>query len=85
VRTWLSASELPALAIGQEVVVGADWARGGRASGRVTRIGEALAFPPTNFATRVIHLTRAVPVEATVDSDEPLPPGTPVDISFNER
>ena len=37
-------------------------------------------YPPSYHTTDQVHLTRAVPVEVTVDS--PLPPGVPADLQL---
>ncbi len=88
VSLWLTPEQARALeqrraSSGQpvRVTVSGDWAPG-EAQATVTRIGVRAEYPPTSFATREVHLTRAIPVEVTVvaDDDYPLPPGAPVDV-----
>lgn len=93
VLTWLSAEDATRIAIGDRAHVGADWFKSGAAlpTGRVTDIGRRADYPPTSFSTKDVHLTRAVPVEVTLDgvpelsarsSAGALPPGTPVDVTI---
>ena len=49
--------------------------------GHVSRILPLAAYPPSYHTTDQVHLTRAVPVEVTVDS--PLPPGVPADLQLS--
>lgn len=88
VSLWLTPEQARALeqrlaSSGQpvRVTVSGDWAPD-EAQATVTRIGVRAEYPPTSFATREVHLTRAIPVEVTVvaDDDYPLPPGAPVDV-----
>jgi multidrug resistance efflux pump len=82
VDAWLAPGDLPAVSIGAKASIGADWTRN-TARGEVTRIGGRADYPPTSSATKEVHLTRAIPIEITLDPGQPtLPPGTPVDVSI---
>lgn len=86
VTTWLDAEQIARVALGNQTTITGDWmGAGAHASGTVTRIGLLADYPPTSFSTDAVHMTRAVPVEITVDSsgEDPsvsLPAGAPVDI-----
>ena len=49
--------------------------------GRISRILPLAAYPPSYHATDQVHLTRAVPVEVTLDAA--LPPGAPADLHLS--
>ncbi len=60
-----------------------DWSGARTAGGRVVHIGTRAQFPPTSFATREVHLSRAV--EVTLEFPDPpfaLPAGAPVDVTI---
>jgi len=89
--TWLTPLEAatlerrlraPQSADRPKVSVEADWLAPGVAlPGSITRIGTRAVYPPTSFATKEVHLTRAVLLEVTVDSTQTaLPPGAPADV-----
>ena len=93
VQTWLAPDDLPRVAEGDRVYVYGDWFASGAwlLRGHITRIGQRADYPPSSFATKDVHLTRALPVEITLDghpgtagypSAETLPPGAPVDVTI---
>ena len=82
VSAWLAPSELPRVSVGDTAYVTSD-SLSQPVRGEITRIAGRADYPPTSSATKEVHLTRAVPVEITVNADQAtLPPGTPVDISI---
>lgn len=82
VTAWLAPSDLPAVSVGTKASITADWLKR-PLRGEVTRIAGRADYPPTSSATKEVHLTRAVPIEITVDqSQQELPPGVPVDITI---
>ena len=94
VLTWLPPEDLQRTAEGDRVRITGDWfSSDAPVRGRITRIGKRADYPPTAFATKDVHMTRAVPVEITVDhtpagggpSSGSLPPGTPVDVTILPR
>ena len=86
-ETWLAAEDLSRIAIGDTVTVSADWFGGSEsATGTISRIGHRAEVPPTSFATKDVHLTRAVQVEVAVTPRAglpTLPPGTPLDLTIS--
>ena len=94
IRTWLAPADLRRIAQGDPARVSGDWLASGRSlTGHVTDIGQRADYPPTSFATKDVHLTRAVPVEITVQragsaralSRNAPPPGAPVDVTILPR
>lgn len=89
VTTWLPAAMVARLAAegaaGPAAFVSADWAPGETFSARLSRVGTRALYPPSSFATEEVHLTRAIPVELTLD-DAALgaPAGGPVDVLLGE-
>lgn len=82
VSAWLAPADLAEVSVGDTAFVTSDSVEE-PVRGTVTRIAGRADYPPTSSATREVHLTRAVPVEITVNAGEAaLPPGTPVDISI---
>jgi multidrug resistance efflux pump len=82
VEAWLAPGDLRVVSVGAKANVSTDWTRR-VVRGEVTRIAGRAEYPPTSSATKEVHLTRAVPIEITLDPGEPaLPPGTPVDIGI---
>ncbi len=90
VSTWLAPEDLrfyvpsPISSFRQpaRATITADWLAG-EISGSITRVGTRALYPPTSFATRDVHLTRAVEVEITLEGDGSeavLPAGAPVDV-----
>lgn len=84
VRVWLPVSFARALSVGDSGRVTLDSLPGQNLPARVSFIGERASFPPTNLATRIIHLVRAVRVEVEITGTAELPPGTPADVVFEQ-
>jgi multidrug resistance efflux pump len=82
VTAWLAPGDLRVVSVGTKASIAADWlAR--PLPGEVTRVANRADYPPTASATKEVHLTRAVPIEITVDRGRHgLPPGVPVDITI---
>ena len=84
VETWLSPEDAARVSVGDAATVSADWFGTAESGvGRVSKIGLRAEHPPTSFATKDVHMTRAIPVEVTVVPDPGLPflpPGAPVDL-----
>jgi len=81
ITTWVTPEHASAVRLGQEATVSGDWSAGESFPARVSLVGTRALYPPTSFATREVHLTRAVPIEVTVDSPvAALPPGAPADV-----
>jgi multidrug resistance efflux pump len=83
--TWLSPAQLAQICLGSQAAVHADWMTGQTLDATITLIGDRADYPPTAFATDEVHLTRAVPVRLTLtrSTEQPLPPGAPVDIDIS--
>jgi multidrug resistance efflux pump len=82
VTAWLAPGDLPGVSVGTKASVTADWLKR-PIPGVVTRIAGRADYPPTSSATKEVHLTRAVPIEITIDrGQQELPPGAPVDITI---
>lgn len=90
VSTWLAPEDLrfyvpPPLSSVRppsRATITADWLAG-EISGSITRVGTQALYPPTSFATRDVHLTRAVEIEITLEgagAEAVLPAGAPVDV-----
>ena len=77
VTTWLAPEEVADVCVGDAATV-ALGSLPAPASGRLSRILPGATYPPSYHTTDRVHLTRAVPVEITVDAA--LPPGVPADI-----
>ncbi len=84
VRTWLPVEAADSVQPGAAARVELD-SMAEPFSATVTLVGVSADFPPTTLATREIHMTRAVPVEVTLDTDVALPPGTPADLFITTR
>ena len=82
VTAWLAPRDLHAVSVGTAASIAADWLKR-PLPGVVTRVAGRADYPPTSSATKEVHLTRAVPIEITVDQDQQeLPAGVPVDITI---
>ena len=77
VATWLAPEEVADVCVGDAATVTLG-SLPAPASGRLSRILPGATYPPSYHTTDRVHLTRAVPVEITVDAA--LPPGVPADI-----
>lgn len=91
VSTWLTPEELERLETASasssttnrtRARVSADWTGGESFSAELVRIGTRAQYPPTSFATREVHMTRAIPVEFEVEGTVRLPAGAPVDVEI---
>ena len=80
VDTYLTAEQLTRVALGDFVELTLDSAPGRIYRGKVTQVGTAYQYPPNTFPTPLTHMTRAVKVTITLDTDTVLPAGTPVDL-----
>ena len=76
VELWLGPAQAAQVCVGDAATV--SW--GENPAGTVTRMLPEAQYPPTYHTTDEVHLTRAVPVEVTVDAG--LPPGVPVDVQL---
>lgn len=85
VQLWLEGSELEGVAVGKTASVRIDSLPDEVFSAKVTLVGVEYGFPPTSLATQIIHLTRAVPVQVTLDDGKTIPPGTPADVTISTR
>ena len=77
VTTWLAPEEVADVCVGDPATVTFD-SLAAPASGSLSRILPGATYPPSYHTTDQVHLTRAVPVEVTVEVA--LPPGVPADI-----
>ncbi|HET6350949.1 MAG TPA: biotin/lipoyl-binding protein [Coriobacteriia bacterium] len=82
VDTYLTGEQLARIEVGSKAEIGADSIEDQVLAGRVVTIGSAYVFPPTNFPTDIVHMTRAVKVTVAIDSATRIPPGTPVDLTI---
>lgn len=83
VTTWVTPEQAAGLRLGGVARTQTDTFEGGGAQerGRITRIGVRAEYPPTSLATQEIHMTRAVPIEITLDQGLlGYNPGLPVDV-----
>lgn len=83
VTTWVTPEEAAGLKVGAWSLIRTDaWGGvGAPDGGRITRIGVRAEYPPTSLATQEIHMTRAVPVEVTLETTRRgYHPGMPVDV-----
>ena len=53
-----------------------------RMAARVTRIGDAYVFPPTDHPTAEIHPDLSLPIVVTLDGGRRLPAGTWADVEL---
>ncbi|MFT3860314.1 hypothetical protein [Micropruina sp.] len=77
VALWLPPAQAGLVCVGDPATV----AWGTNPSGTVSRILPLAQYPPSYQVTDDVHLTRAVPVEATFD--QALSPGVPVDVQLS--
>lgn len=82
VDTYLTAEQVARVALDTPVEVRSDSETDRVFSARIVRIGTKSEFPPTNFPTDIVHMTRAVRVTASLDGGATLPAGTPVDLTI---
>lgn len=91
VTTWLTIEQLAHLQrrLGSSgswdtlnASVSGDWARGEVYPAHISRVGVRSQYPPTSFATREVHLTRAIQIELEVEGPADLPPGAPADVTI---
>lgn len=82
VDTFLVDEQLSRIRIGSKAEAIADSLPDEVAEGHVAIIGSSYVFPPTNFPTDIVHMTRAVKVTVAFDSATHIPPGTPVDLTI---
>jgi multidrug resistance efflux pump len=82
VFTYVTPDVLSGLSTGASALVDFDSNDGPALPARVSRIDDVAAFPPTSFATGVVHMTRTVRVTLTLDGGATAPPGTPVDVTI---
>lgn len=75
VQLWLAPGQAGRVCVGDAATLA------GGGAGTVSRILPLAEYPPTYQTTDEVHLTRAVPVEVTVDTA--LPPGVPVDVQLS--
>ncbi len=80
VTTWLAPEQVTQVCLDASATVHLD-SLATPVEGRVSRILPLAVYPPSYHTTDQVHLTRAVPVEVTVDS--PLPPGVPADLELS--
>ena len=80
VAAWLAPEQANRLCVDDAVSVTLD-SLAGPVEGRVGRVLPLADYPPTHQATDQVHLTRAVPVEVTLDA--PLPAGVPADLRLS--
>ena len=80
VTTWLAPEQAAQVCLGGGATVGLD-SLAATVDGHVSRILPLAAYPPSYHTTDQVHLTRAVPVEVTVDSA--LPAGVPADVRLS--
>ena len=81
VVTFLTARQVRVIDVGDRAEVRIDSLPGRTFHAEVTRIGDEHVYVPSRFATRQIHLLRAVEVRLGLLGDELLPAGTPADIT----
>ena len=79
VTTWLAPEQAAQVCLDASATVHLD-SLAAPVAGKVSRILPLAEYPPSYHTTDQVHLTRAVPVEVTVDS--PLPPGVPADLQL---
>ncbi len=79
VTTWLAPEQAAQVCLDASATVHLD-SLAAPVAGKVSRILPLADYPPSYHTTDQVHLTRAVPVEVTVDS--PLPPGVPADLQL---
>jgi multidrug resistance efflux pump len=80
VATWLAPEQANRVCLDAPATVSLD-SLAATLEGRVSRILPLADYPPSHHATDQVHLTRAVPVEVTVDSA--LPAGVPADLQLS--
>lgn len=79
VTTWLAPEQAAQVCLDASATVHLD-SLAAPVAGKVSRILPLAEYPPSYHTTDQVHLTRAVPVEVTVDSA--LPPGVPADLQL---
>lgn len=80
VLTWLAPEQAARACLDAPATVAVD-SLTAPIDGRISRILPLAAYPPSYHATDQVHLTRAVPVEVTLDAA--LPPGAPADLHLS--
>lgn len=80
VLTWLAPEQAARACLDAPATVAVD-SLTAPVDGRISRILPLAAYPPSYHATDQVHLTRAVPVEVTLDAA--LPPGAPADLHLS--
>jgi multidrug resistance efflux pump len=84
IDTWVTLEQLPLARVGVRALVTADSLAGRKLSATVRTVSTDYAFPPSSFPTTEIHMLRTVRVTLALDaSGELLPPGTPVEVTFD--
>ena len=84
-ETWVDIGDAQRVAVGQEATVMIDSHPYDLYLAHVTYVSPNTAFPPTSYATDVIHMIRAVRVLVTLDGVYELPAGTPADVTITTR
>ena len=83
VDTYLSPQQLASVHEGSAADITFDSSGGRVVHGTLQTIGSIAQYPPTNFPTDLVHLTRTIKVTFRLDSGTPPPAGTPVDIAIH--
>lgn len=80
VTVWLSPSQLSQVCEGDQAQLRTDW-NDTVSPATLARIGTQQQYPPTYVATDEVHLTRAIEVSFTTDTE--LPAGAPVELTIS--
>ncbi|MDR3686504.1 MAG: biotin/lipoyl-binding protein [Coriobacteriia bacterium] len=83
IDTYLTPEQLQSVRLGAPADITYDSAPGKVLHGTVAIIGTTALYPPTSFATDVVHMTRTIRVTIRLNSGDSPPQGTPVDISIH--
>ena len=83
VDTYVSGDRLALLHLGTLADITFDSGAGRTLSARLYTIGSDVEYPPTNFSTDIVHMTRTVRLTFRIDSGGSPPAGTPVDIAIH--
>lgn len=85
VETYVTSEQAAALASGTQATVYVDALPGRGQPAHVVYVSDELEYVPTTFATKLIHLTRAMRVVVELDGTRWIAPGTPADVQISVK
>lgn len=85
VEAYVTSQQAAAMAPGTQATVYVDALPGRGQPAHVVFVSDELEYVPTTFATKLIHLTRAMKVVVELDGTRWIAPGTPADVQISVK